>query len=78
MARPDRLIRSHLRTRYLVTLVHDGEGEGEAFAGVLFDVDDNHLVLVDATAVAVDVAPVPVDGQLWLPRDRIKYMTTAP
>jgi hypothetical protein len=69
MARPDRLIRSMLRTRYVATLNTE-----ETFEGVLIDADDRHLVLADAVAIAANGDRVSVDGQLWLPRPAVKYM----
>lgn len=69
MARPDRLIRSAIRSRYLVTL--DGD---EALEGVLIDADAEHVILADAGALAEDGSRRPVDGQVWIPRQRIRYM----
>lgn len=69
MARPDRLIRSALRTRYLITMTND-----EAFDGVLFDADDMHLVLADASQLSRNGDRLQVDGHLWLPRFNVKYM----
>lgn len=71
MLRPDRLLRKQLRSRYLVTL--DSE---ETFEGVLVDADAAHLVLEDASSVALNGARVSVDGRLWLPRSTVKYMTS--
>lgn len=67
--RADRLIRQHYRTRYLVSLA-----SGEAFEGVLVDLDPSHLILADAEQVRSDGARVPVDGRLWLPRPQVLYM----
>lgn len=71
MAHPDRLIRNAVRKRYLVTL----EGD-EALEGVLIDSDANHLVLADVGAMAADGARRPVDGQVWIPRARVRYLQT--
>jgi hypothetical protein len=71
VARTDRLIRSQIRTRYIVTLDNQ-----ETFEGVLFDADDKHLVLADATSLAANGDRVAVDGHLWLPRPIVKYMQT--
>lgn len=71
MAHPDRLIRSMIRTRYVITL--DTE---ETFEGVLMDADDRHLVLADVQNLASNGDRVAVDGQLWLPRLAVKYMQT--
>lgn len=67
--RSDRLIRQHYRDRYLVTL-----SSGEAFVGVLIDLDGSHIVLADAESVSPDGARVKVDGRLWLPRPNVLYM----
>ena len=67
--RGDRLVKSHLRQRYLVTLV-----DGEAFEGLLNEADERHLVLVDSESIRPDGERLKVDGALWLPRDRIAYM----
>lgn len=72
MARPDRLIRSAIRSRYVVTL--DGD---EALEGVLIDADAQHIVLADAGAIGPDGSRQPVDGQLWIPRQRIRYLQTS-
>ena len=69
MARPDRLIRSMLRSRYIVTLSTE-----ETFEGVLIDADDQHLVLADAVTLAANGDRLGVDGHLWIPRPAVKYM----
>jgi small nuclear ribonucleoprotein (snRNP)-like protein len=71
MAKLDRLIRSMIRTRYIVTL--DSE---ETFEGVLIDADDQHLVLADVVTLARNGDRLAVDGQLWLPRIGVKYLQT--
>jgi hypothetical protein len=67
--RSDRLIRQHYRDRYLVTLA-----SGEAFDGILVDLDASHIVLADAESVRPDGERIKVDGQLWLPRPNVLYM----
>jgi len=67
--RGDRLVKSHLRERYLVTMT-----DGEAFEGLLNEADANHLIFVDSEAVQQSGDRVRVDGALWLPRERIAYM----
>lgn len=69
MARKDRLLRDAERGRFLVTL--DTE---DAFEGVLVDWDDEHLVLADASSMAVTGDRLRLDGYQWLPRARVKYM----
>lgn len=64
------LIRRRLvRDRVLVTTT-----AGEAFAGVLLEADDRHLVLVDAAQVAPNGDRIQVDGQLWLPTVTVAYL----
>lgn len=67
--RADRLIRQHYRDRYLVTLA-----SGEAFEGLLIDLDPSHIVLADAVSVRPDGERISVDGRLWLPRPNVLYM----
>lgn len=69
MARADRLIRSHFRERYLVTLQ-----DGTAFDGLLLDADATTIVLADAQQVAANGDRLQVDGQIWLPRSGVAYM----
>ncbi|KQT75394.1 hypothetical protein [Microbacterium sp. Leaf436] len=71
MARPDRLIRSMIRKRYIATL--DTE---ETFEGVLIDVDDRHIILADVVSLASNGDRLDVDGHLWLPRLGVKYLQT--
>ena len=71
MARPDRLIRSMIRTRYIVTLNTE-----ETFEGVLIDADDSHLILADVVSLAANGDRLGVDGHVWLPRPGVKYMQT--
>lgn len=68
MNRRDRLVRQSLRERFIVTLTG-----GESFSGLLFDIDEKTLHLVDAKALD-GKSSVPVDGALFLPRDRVAYM----
>ena len=69
MSRADRLLKRHIRTRYLVTLA-----TGEAFDGVLIDADERHIVLADVESVAPNGDRLTVDGHLWLPRPGVAYM----
>jgi hypothetical protein len=66
--RRDRLIRQALRERFVVTLT-----TGETFDGLLDEVDDKSVRLIDAHAVD-GANRVKVDGSLYLPRDRVAYM----
>jgi hypothetical protein len=65
----DVLMRDRLKERFVVTAV-----SGEAFAGLLIDVDDRTVVLRDVSVLKADGAQLPVDGELVLRRDAIAYM----
>ena len=67
MAR-DRLLRRHVRDRFVVTLT-----SGESFSGLLDEHDSNHVTLVDAFTLG-DGGQHKVSGSLFIPRDRIAYM----
>lgn len=67
--RADRVIRARVRSRFLITM-----GDEKTWDGVLFDADDNTLVLRDASAVQADGSRVPVDLELFLPRIDVAYM----
>lgn len=69
MYRIGRLLRTHIRTRYLVSLQND-----EGFEGVLIDADKEHLILADVSAVAPDGSREKLDNNLWIPRANVKYM----
>lgn len=45
----------------------------ETFDGILLDADGGHLVLVDA-AQLIETGRFDIDGQLWLPTDRVAYL----
>lgn len=66
--RRDRVIRSHIRTRFVVTLK-----SGEAFDGLLLDADATTAVLGDASLLT-PTGRTHVDGQLMLARTDIAYM----
>jgi small nuclear ribonucleoprotein (snRNP)-like protein len=68
MARRDRLVRQALRERFIVTL-----RSGESFDGVLMDIDEKTLRMLDATALDGRNRAL-VDGQLYLPRDQVVYL----
>jgi len=68
MNRKDRLLRAAHLERFVVTLT-----TGETFDGLLADADDNSVKLVGAYAVS-DSESVAVDGDLYLPRQKISYM----
>ena len=72
MARKDRLLLMAERGRFLVTT--DSE---EAFEGVLYDWDESNIVLADFCQVSPTGDRMKLDGDLWLPRPRIKYMQKA-
>jgi len=66
--RRDRLIRQHLRERFVVTL----QG-GESFEGLLIEADEKTIHLVEANALD-GKSSVPVDGALFLPRAQVSYL----
>lgn len=66
--RRDRVLRDHLRERFVVTLL-----SGETFDGLLDQWDESTLEFVDGYAVT-ERSRVQVDGRLFLPRARIAYM----
>lgn len=68
MSRRDRLLREALRSRFVVTT-----GDGHSFDGLLEDVDDRVVILVNAWAVD-QTGRTEVDGRLFVPRDDIAYM----
>lgn len=68
MARADRLVRSVLRERFVVTL-----RSGETFDGLLVDADVKTFRMANASAVDGKGAKAPVDGELFVPRDQVAY-----
>lgn len=72
MAR-DRLLRKLLRERFQITLT-----TGESFDGLLDEWDGKHLTFVDAGVIEAvgenRTRRQPVDGLLFLQRDRIAYV----
>jgi hypothetical protein len=64
----DRVIRALRRERFVVTL-----STGETFEGVVLDADASTIHMVQAFAITGD-DKVPVDGQLFVPRDHVAYM----
>lgn len=66
-----RLLRQRLRRRVIVTLK-----SGEAFSGVLFEVDSESIVLRDVQAPGAGErgATVPVDGELLILRSDVAFM----
>ena len=66
--RHDRLLRAHLRDRFVVTL-----RSGESFDGLLVDADDKTVRLVDSYALD-GKNRVKVDGEMFIPREQVAYM----
>lgn len=66
--RRDRLLREHLRERFVVTLK-----SGDTFDGLLDDHDETTIELIDPYAVDKS-GRVSLDGRLYLPRAEIAYM----
>jgi hypothetical protein len=65
----DRLLKSLLRERFLVTLK-----TGETFEGLLDRVDDRTLELIRPVAVTDKGDRVPADGRVYLDRVNVAYM----
>lgn len=63
----DRIIKSHLRQRFVVTLK-----SGDAFEGLVLDADSRMIVLGDAQTFTAD-GPAGVDGQLFIERADVAY-----
>lgn len=66
--RADRLVRSLLRERFVVTL-----RSGETFDGLLVDADVKTFRMANAFAVDPKGNRVSVDGELFIPRDQVTY-----
>lgn len=64
-----RLIRELERRRVVISTI-----DGETFEGILLDADDGHLVMVDASQLTAAGDRIGIDGQLWLPTDRVAYL----
>jgi hypothetical protein len=65
----DRLLQHHLRDRFIITLA-----TGETFEGLLTDVDERTVWLVDAYALAANGDRAKADGELALPRAGVLYL----
>jgi hypothetical protein len=70
--RSDRIVRKHLRARFIVTMK-----AGETWSGVLLDTDRLTLCLADVSAISPDGQATPADGQVFLPRVDVAYMQRA-
>lgn len=72
MHAPDRIVRKSVRSEYLVTTVH-----GDTFRGLLVDADARTLVLANVDQITgTDGRSVSVAGEVYIPRDSVKYMQT--
>lgn len=70
--RPDRVMRGLLRDRFIITMT-----DGQAWDGLLMEVDDRSVVIREAVALTTEGATVtrtPADGEVILPRGRVAYM----
>lgn len=67
--RPDRVVKSSLRSRFLITLK-----SGLTWDGVLYEADLNTLVLRDAAAIQADGSKTVADSEVFLPRADVAYM----
>ena len=65
----DSLMVERCHERFLVTTL-----AGRTFNGLLAEVDDRTLVLLDCSVLKDDGAAVVVDGQVLLRRDAVAYM----
>lgn len=70
--RSDRLVRKHLRARFIVTMK-----SGDTWSGVLVDADRLTFCLADVSAISPDGQSTPADGQVFLPRADVAYMQRA-
>lgn len=52
--------------------------DGSAIEGLLIDRRGPLLVLSDATLYTASAEPAPLDGEIYIERDRILYLQTAP
>jgi hypothetical protein len=68
-ARAQKLIADRLAVRVVVT-----QADGQAFAGMIADLDDGWLLLREAEQLGPQGSRVAVDGELLLPRDRIAFI----
>lgn len=64
----DRLLRSMLRERFVVTI-----RSGEAFEGLLIDADEKTIRLADGWTVAQGRRHS-IDGEIYLSRGEVLYM----
>lgn len=64
----DRVLRTHLREEFLVTLT-----DGTGLQGLLVEADDKTIVLANVSQVDRD-RTAPVDGQLFIPRSNVLYL----
>lgn len=64
----DRIVRTHLRQRFIVTMK-----SGDAFEGLLWDSDAGTLILADAH-IQLNDGSVPADGFVFLSRMDVAYM----
>lgn len=69
MLRRDRLLRAALRERFAITVASD-----ETVEGLLWDVDDSTVILVDAVMITERGHRTPIDGWVYLPRRSVLYM----
>jgi hypothetical protein len=67
--RANKLIADRLAVRVIVT-----QHDGQSFAGLIADTDDNWLLLREAESLGPQGSRVAVDGELLLPRDRIAFI----
>ena len=66
---PDRLVRDLTRSDLTIT-TH----AGMTWQGVLWDADENSLVLRGAAAINAEGKQVPADGEVLIPRRDVAYV----
>jgi hypothetical protein len=64
-----------LLRRVIVNFTHDPT---EAFEGILWSCRGPWLTLRDVSALKANLPPVPVAGEMVIPRERIAYLQVAP
>lgn len=69
MFRRDRLIRKHLRERFIATLLN-----GDTFDGLLIEADSKTYRFTNTYAVDPQNNRLSVDGDLFLPRNEVAYL----
>ena len=67
--RADRILRKHLRTRFIITTK-----AGQTWDGLVLDADDRIIILADVESVGSDGTRTSAAGQVFIPRPDVAYM----